>query len=121
MEPPIFVDDAGDLNVFLTTEAAECWLEPYDVGDPRRFVYDAKGTLLKQDIVRVDTWLGRLFHTTGLLQRVQIEVAEGAPQHEQELSDKLRDFLTVLGHSKESVRNASLEQLVELSKAYPTT
>lgn len=45
MEPPIFVWEPNDLNSFASAEAAERYIEPYDVDELE--VYDAVGRKLR--------------------------------------------------------------------------
>lgn len=46
MEPPIILDNRGDIYIFLTKAAAEEYMEPADVVDNYYVAYDSQGRLL---------------------------------------------------------------------------
>ncbi|HEY1600365.1 MAG TPA: hypothetical protein VGG64_12225 [Pirellulales bacterium] len=107
MQPPIFVDDSGDLTIHASVKDAESWLEPHDVDEPLRFVYDATGTLLGQQIVER--------HSVRLVKLVPVEQHSA---HAAELSEtirrQLRYFATIgkWNGDEHWLASASLDDLI---------
>ena len=116
MKPPIFYDDNGDLSVFKSVKSAELYLEPEDMDDPRRRIYDSDGRLLGQTLVSNKDWLSVQLGTEG--RDITLFVIEEEPAHSDELAVKLRRFLTLFGHSDEQLLSEPLHRLVELCLPY---
>jgi len=103
ISPPIVVTESGDADVFESVEAAERYLEPYDVND--LLAYDSTGRLL------------RLLPTTP---RITIEAAELVPTHEQNALEVLLKFLNEVGVSPQTLKDQSLQGLFSIALNYKT-
>jgi hypothetical protein len=86
VRPPIFVWEPNDLSVFATVDAAERYIEPYDVDVYE--VYDAEGRKL-----RFETRVGERLMKE---QDVVLVGAEQTPTHQEQLRHAL---VTALGTS----------------------
>lgn len=104
MHPPIFLDDSGDFSGFATVRAAELHLEPQDMAEPGRKLYDASGTILNQ-----------IINGNGL--KVRLAPREPVERQPAELAGKIREYLRLLkginkwGGDDEWLATASLEML----------
>jgi hypothetical protein len=106
MKPPIYVYETGDLTVFTSVDDVHAHLEPVDVYENRYVAYDSEGRLLKLS-ARDKSF------------RYPITVtAEEVPTHQTELRNLLVPFLQRLGTAQESITDAKLEELVEMSLPY---
>lgn len=99
--PPIVVTEPGDAVVFKSVEAAEGYVEHYDVDD--LVAYDSEGRLL------------RLLPTTP---RITIEAAEWIPNHVEQAREVLLRFLDAVGESGEILRTLPLDQLFAIAVKY---
>ena len=104
MQPPITIDDHGDLSIFERLEDAEKYVEPIDVSRGDLVAYDSEGRLLRGRIVK--TWL------FGLGRGVKLELAEDAPQHVLALRQSLIEFLVELGEPGDVLETESLPELI---------
>jgi hypothetical protein len=98
MKPPLFIWEPDDLTAFESVAALEAFVEPPDVDAGRAF--DATGMLLS---------------VTAEGTRTVVRDAETVASHQDELRTALVTALT--GTEGESVRTASLEELVPLAAA----
>ena len=103
IKAPIVVTEPGDADVFETVEAAERYVEHYDVGCLT--AYDSEGRLL------------RLLPTTP---RITIEAAEWTPNHVEQARDVLLQFLQAVGESDETLSSRSLAELFTIGLKYRT-
>src|SRR5690348_16022332 len=101
IKPPILVTEPGDADIFNSVEAAERYVEHYDVGD--LVAYDSEGRLL------------RLLPTTP---RITIEAAESVPNHIEQTREVLLQFLHAVGESDETLRDRSLNDLFAVAVRY---
>lgn len=98
MKPPLFVWEPNDLMAFESVEGLEAYVEPPDVDTGRAF--DATG---------------RLLSVTAEGTRTVVRDAEVVASHQDELRTALVTALTEA--EGDSVRSASLEELVALAAA----
>jgi hypothetical protein len=98
VKPPLFIWEPNDLMAFESAEALEAFVEPPDVDAGRAF--DATGRLLS---VKAEGT------------RTIVRDAEAVVSHQDELRSALVTALTA--KEGESVRPASLEELVALAAA----
>jgi hypothetical protein len=103
IKSPIVVTEPGDADVFETVEAAESYVEHYDVGVLT--AYDSEGRLL------------RLLPTTP---RITIEAAEWTPNHIEEAREVLLQFLQAVGESDETLSSRALGELFAIALKYRT-
>ena|SRR5690606_9792484 len=85
MQPPIFLDEHGDISLFASVEAAARYVEPVDVRNGEYAAYDSSGFLLKlvpaEQVVRISGYLSDQPHRDQLEQvlRSFVEQASGGP------------------------------------------
>jgi len=115
MNPPIFVDDNGDLNIFGSAKSAESYLEPENINDPTMRIYDSEGRLLVLIHDPPDDW-SSLFGAPG--RKIHLEQIDEEPKHANQLRDALRSFLKYHKLSDEQLQSEPLSRLVELSLPY---
>lgn len=101
--PPIIVSEGGDTDIFETIEAAERYLEPYDI--EILTAYDSQGRLLT------------LLPTSP---RITIESAELTPSHARNLRQVLLRFLKDVGDTADDLPQWTLDHLVALALKYKT-
>lgn len=98
MQPPIIIDEHGDLSLFATVEAAARKIEPIDVRHDEYVAYDSEGFVLK------------LVPTEPV---VTIAGRGSATARKAELAGSLRSFLERTGAAGLPAR-ASLEELLSI-------
>ena len=98
MKAPIIVDEHGAATIFESVKDAERYLEAVDVENNEYIAYDSEGRLL------------RLIPTTP---RITIRGAEQSPTHSPELRTLLTNLLGYTGVPASSLREATLQELVE--------
>jgi hypothetical protein len=102
MQPPIIVDNKGDVSIFDSVERAQRYLEPIDVRNDEYVIYDREGTLLRGIIVK---------HF--LAERVKLEPASEPGVATTRLRQVLVDFLVRVGtHTEKKLEQLSLEGLL---------
>jgi hypothetical protein len=105
IQPPIIIDETGDIDVFGSIEGTEMYLEPDDVEKERFVAYDSEGRLL------------RLIPTTP---RITIECAEWTPSHAGDVRRLLVKFLEDIGIANDKLREKSLQELVAAALKHKT-
>ena len=113
MKPPIFVIDGLDVQLCWTVEELVAHLEPPEVKEGESFIADAEGRLIKLEVVT-----SKQSYVFGLLtvdgDEVVLRDVEAEPKHGEQLRAALADHLAgVEPASSESVKTASLEELVQ--------
>lgn len=111
MRPPIIVTVEGNAVFFTSPDAAERYLEHYDVvSGAIAAAYDSEGRLLElrvvEEIMPVIFGLGRM-----KAEGVKVVPAETEPTHGQELSRLLMDLLQDLGAAKHEFEGLDLPRL----------
>jgi hypothetical protein len=102
MQPPIIVDDKGDVSIFDSVEQAQRYLEPIDIRNGEYVIYDREGRLLRGVIVK---------HF--LAERVKLEPASEPGAATTRLRQVLVDFLVRVGPRMEKkLDQMSLEDLL---------
>lgn len=116
MEPPIIVDNHGDILFFASVEKAEKYLEPIDVENDEYVAYDSVGHLLNLTIQerkwRETNFLRFFKPNEYTVERVIIELAEAEPTHEDQLRERLIYFFALVGEDKDWLLRATLKELV---------
>ena len=103
MKAPIFVDYSGDLNLFKTIEAAEGYVEAYDIAACK--AYDSEGRLLS--IAPAPKFSFR--------RDVVLKPAEELPTHGDQLRTTLIRWLTAVGESPDALEPMALSDLVAVA------
>ncbi len=110
MEPPIIVDNKGDVSIFDSVEKAERYLEPIDIRNDEYVIYDREGRLLRGAIVK---------HF--LAERVKLEPASEPGSAMSRLHDVLVDFLARVGaRTEKPLDQCSLEELLSEMDRFKT-
>jgi len=102
-KPPIFVIDGLDVGIFASIEDAVLQLEASDIKRGEYATYDAHGRLLE---LTVDG------------ERILAHLSEHEPDHAEELSEALREFLKAMGVSSAADPNCDLPCLVRESSRF---
>lgn len=100
IEPPIFIYENGDLEIYESIRDAEVDLESIDVRNNIYLGYDSRGRRL------------RIFAESS--NAVVIMEAEQEPTHGDELRAHLVEFLEFMGTPSDAIKAASLQNLVEM-------
>lgn len=95
LQPPLIVDEHGDLELFRDAAALEGYLEAIDVENNEYIVYDSEGRLVELTTMVVPT--RALFGLLkGTAEAVRVAGWEADPTHAAELAAKLRETLKQL-------------------------
>ena len=106
MEPPIILDNFGDVLIFENVEDALSYVEPIDVSNGEYVGYDS---------------MGRRLELTVFKGKVIIEPSEIEPTHAGELHAILVGFFTTgVGLSPDWLARASLDELVAAGRNHLT-
>ena len=108
MQPPIVVNNRGDIMFFASVKKVEQELEAVDVENREYIAYDSEGRLITLGTAPRNGW--RFFGA----KRVVVQSAEPLPTHAGELQEVLRNFFRHprVGEPEEWVVSASLSDLV---------
>jgi len=105
IQPPIILNEnarmdvGGDVNVFLSVEDAEGYVETIDVENDEYFAFDSQGRLLE-------------FEVSGDI--VRLRPAENDPSHQDVLKKVLVPLLVGMGYDRQACEAKTLANLVEL-------
>jgi len=109
MEPPIILNENGDLSFFDSIRAAEEYIEPIDVRNNEYVAFDRTGRRLELRVVTRRGWLEQV----EILERE--DVASGAG----DLREALYRYLPGLGSEQDEFERLSLDELIHLVRKPP--
>ena len=116
MKLPLIVCDTpgDDLSIHDSIEEAEIFLEAIDVRNNEYVAFDAQGNVLILEIekVRQPTFFG-LFHND--IEMVRIREAEPVANKEDELRQRLIDYILCFQKDSDLLVNMKTPQLVEIA------
>jgi hypothetical protein len=102
-EPPILINEHGDVMIFATVQSAEQYLEPIDVENKEYVGYDALGRKLA-------------FSTTR--QQITIGLADELALYQAELEGLVRAFLGAVRHPAATNPALTRAELIEQCASY---
>lgn len=102
MEPPIILNENGDLSIFDSVRAAEEYVEPIDVRNNEYVAFDRNGRRLELRVVTRRGWP----------EQVEILEQQDVDSGADELREALYRWLSGLGLEEDKFEGLSLEELI---------